>query len=91
MADNPILMSGVSGMQQGLRSMRDVAQDIAELNIADNPSSTDGETAERSVDQLQDVATAIVDLKLYQRQVQASAQVVKTADEVLGFLLDVRA
>ena len=36
-----------------------------------------------------DVAEVIVDLKVYQRQVQASAKVVQTADEVMGFLLSV--
>ena len=34
---------------------------------------------------------SIVDLKLYERSVEASAQVVKTADETLGTLLDIRA
>jgi flagellar hook protein FlgE len=34
---------------------------------------------------------SIVDLKLYERSVEASAQVVKTADETLGTLLDLRA
>lgn len=33
----------------------------------------------------------IVDLKLYERSVEASAQVVKAADETLGTLLDVMA
>jgi flagellar basal body rod protein FlgG len=38
-----------------------------------------------------EAAEAIVDLKMRQRQVEASAKVVETADAVLGFLLDVRA
>ncbi len=33
----------------------------------------------------------IIDLKLYERSVEASAQVVKTADETLGTLLDITA
>ena len=33
----------------------------------------------------------IVDLKIYERSVEASAQVVKTADETLGTLLDIMA
>jgi flagellar hook-associated protein FlgK len=32
-----------------------------------------------------------VDLQLYKRSVEASAQVVKTADETLGSLLDIMA
>jgi hypothetical protein len=33
----------------------------------------------------------MIDLKLYERSVQASAQIVKTADETLGSLLDIMA
>jgi hypothetical protein len=93
MAVNPMLVTGANGMQRGIRELRDVAQDVSELNVRDNPSGVDSESVERgaSNDQIDDAAQALVDLKLYQRQVQASAQVVKTADEVLGFLLDVHA
>ena len=48
-------------------------------------SSTRGGTG------IDEISAAVVDLKLYERQVQAATQVVKTADEVLGFLIDVHA
>ena len=38
-----------------------------------------------------DIVESIVDLKLYERSIEASAQVVRTADEVLGSLLDTMA
>ena len=41
------------------------------------------------LDDSADVAEAMVEMKVYQRQVQASAKVVQTADEVIGFLIDV--
>ncbi|VAX03980.1 hypothetical protein MNBD_GAMMA20-1107 [hydrothermal vent metagenome] len=38
-----------------------------------------------------DTARALVDLRTHQHQVEASAKVVKAADEMLGSLLDERA
>lgn len=83
MAVNPML-TGANGIQQAVRSFEGVAQEVASVNqngSADNTQPVG----------LDDMAELIVDLKLYTRQVQASAKVVETADEVLGFLLDVRA
>ncbi len=34
------------------------------------------------------MSSALIDLKMYSRQVQANVEVVKAADEMLGFLLD---
>jgi len=36
-------------------------------------------------------AWSLIDLRLYERNVQASSQVVKTANEMVGTLLDERA
>lgn len=88
-AVNPMLSAGANGIQQGLKALDSVAQEIAELNLKGDPGSSE-ENGTRA-DGLDDLASAMVDLKLYQRQVQASAKVVETADEVIGFLLDVRA
>ena len=88
MAVNPMLASGVNGIQSGMRGLENTAQDIAELNLSSD--SLDGLGIEGTrLDNPADVAEVIVDLKVYQRQVQASAKVVQTADEVMGFLLDV--
>ena len=86
MAVNPMLASGVNGIQNGMRGLEQTAQEIAELNL-DQPTQ-DGTQGTR-LDNPADVAEVIVDLKIYQRQVQASAKVVQTADEVMGFLLNV--
>lgn len=94
MAVNPIMnarmpqdarSAGVSGIHAGLRGMDLAAQEIAEMNVrprAGSPSPADG---------LDDAARALIDLQIYARNVQASVKVVKTADELLGFLLDQRA
>lgn len=94
MAVNPIMNArtpqdarsiGLSGIHTGLRGMDHAAQEIAELNVREH------DAAPAASDRLDDAAGALVDLRVYARNVQASAAVVKTADEVLGFLLDVYA
>ncbi|HET6470499.1 MAG TPA: flagellar biosynthesis protein FlgE [Pseudomonadales bacterium] len=94
MAVPPILQSGLNGIQSGLKGMNRAAQDIADLNLDDRSNSAsdnDVVKVDASPDRLTDAVEAIVDLRVHARQVQASAKVVATADEVLGFLLDVRA
>ena len=86
MAVNPMLASGVNGIQNGMRGLEKTAQEIAEFNL-DQP--TQGGMEGVGLDNPAEVAEVIVDLKVYQRQVQASAKVVQTADEVMGFLLNV--
>ena len=90
MAVNPMLTAGSNGITQGIKAVDSVATEIAQLNgqvgtSVDDAASTAGDSY------IQDTAEAIVDLQLYERQVQASAKVVKSADEMLGFLLDVHA
>lgn len=87
MAVNPMLPAGASGINQGVQALRDVAQEVAELNVSEPGTAA----PPASTDRVAQTAELMVDLKLYQRQVQASAKVVETADEVIGFLLDVQA
>ena len=94
MALNPIMQTGQGGIQTGLKGLKRTAQDIADLNLDDraNPTTDGGVIRhDKPTDKLMDAAEAIVDLKVHQRQVEASAKVVQTADAILGFLLDVRA
>lgn len=94
MAVNPIMQAGVNGIQMGIKGLNRAAQDIADLNLDDRAKSAADNDVERhtqSTQRVADTAEAIVDLKVHQRQVQASAKVIETADSILGFLLDVRA
>ncbi len=91
MAVNPMLSSGVNGIQTGLNGLQNVAHEIAALNPTTNPTDADAQVAPVSGPGLDEIAESIVDLKVYQRQVEASVKVVQTADEVIGFLLDVHA
>ena len=96
MAVNPVMQTGITGVQTGLQRLDRAAQDIAHLNVDDSRAQAgavdDGviRTA-TSGGRVDDAYDAIVELKLARRQVQASARVIETADEVLGFLLDIRA
>lgn len=76
MTINSVLQTGVQGVQQGIQGAEQAATKIVRAGTVDGPSGAN------------DVVEPIVELKLYERSVQASAQVVRTADEVLGTLLD---
>ena len=69
------LAVGIQGIQDGMVGMENAARKIAR-------GGTDGAGS---------LVEPIVDLKIYERSVEASAQVVKTADETLGTLLDIMA
>jgi hypothetical protein len=94
MAVNPIMSggrppvdafnAGVSGIRSGMRGVDGAAQEIAELNVREPDGGL-------RPDYLESATEALVDLKIYQRNVEAATKVVKTADEMVGFLLDIRA
>lgn len=94
MAVNPMMESvmsaGVHGMNVALQGVRGAAQEVAELNTA-AASSGFGSAAQAGSEDVEGLVDALTSLKLYERQVQASAKVVETADELIGFLLDVHA
>ncbi|MFA7555373.1 MAG: hypothetical protein WCY88_14075 [Spongiibacteraceae bacterium] len=73
-----VLSAGYQGIQSGLSATRTAAENINKAVASERP------------DTLNDLTKAAVELKVGERQVQASAEVVKTADEVLGTLLDTR-
>ena len=73
---------GMQGIQDGMQGMDNAARKIAR-------GGTDGPRG--IAESGSSLAEPIIDLKLYERSVEASAQVVKTADETVGTLLDIRA
>lgn len=79
---NNSLSIGLQGVQEGLQGMDNTARRIARGGVDGPQGSASGSG---------DMLEAIVDLRLYERSVEASAQVVKTADETLGTLLDIKA
>lgn len=89
---NNLLNLGIQGVQQGLVGMDTAARKIASAGVqteAGNPAGPQTQAGlQGSPD---DLAESLIDLRLYERNVQASSQVVKTANEMLGTLLDERA
>ncbi len=75
--------TGMQAIQSGVAGMDDAARRIARGGV-DGPQGTGGPTVGGMIEPM-------VDLQLYKRSVEASAQVVKTADETLGSLLDIMA
>ncbi|BES70694.1 hypothetical protein RE428_17120 [Marinobacter nanhaiticus D15-8W] len=74
---------GIQGVQDGMVGMENSARKIARAG-ADGPQGINAESGNSLVE-------PIVELNLYSRSVEASAQVVKTADETVGTLLDIMA
>ncbi|MGM0569713.1 flagellar biosynthesis protein FlgE [Marinobacter sp.] len=79
---NNALNIGIQGIQDGMQGVEGAARKIARGGVDGPRGTADGGNG---------MTESIVDLKLYERSVEASAQVVKTADETLGTLLDIRA
>jgi hypothetical protein len=73
---NSVLSTGVQGVQSGLNRANQAAAQIAR-------SGTTGENG--------DLATPIVELKSSELQAKASAAVIRTADDLLGTLIDTKA
>ncbi len=76
---NSVLNTGLQGIQSGMEGVQKAASQIVR-------GGQDGPAGSNT-----DIVEPIIELKLYERSVEASAQVVKTADEVLGTLLDTMA
>ena len=75
---NSAIQTGVDGIQRNLEGVERSASEIVRAGAVDGAAGSNSN----------DVVEAVVDLRLYERSVEASAQVVRTADEVLGTLID---
>lgn len=73
--DNNAMQLGLLGLNRSLDGVRETAGRIAS-------------TGQMNADSPTGLASALVDLKTYELQGRASAQVVKTVDEMIGSLFD---
>lgn len=87
--------SGIQGFQKATEQANQAAEDIAvETSVRrdDNTlNQTQSQTQINNEQKIPDLNQSIVDLKVAEFQAKSSAQVIKTADEVLGTLVDVTA
>ena len=85
--------SGLQGFQKADEDASKAASDIAASTSYRSESLQQSETTATAQLQTQtqpDLTQSIVDLKVAEFQAKGSANVIKTADETLGTLLDVR-
>lgn len=71
------ISSGLTGIQRGFNQFNRAAENIARVAITHNRQDT------------QDIARSLVDIKIAQHQIEASANVLKANHETLGYLLDI--
>lgn len=75
-----LMGAGLTGMQRGYQTVTNAANDIAQQSIANGGRGPTN-----------DLATPMVNLGVGERTTEASASVIRTADDMVGTLLDVMA
>ena len=80
MSLNSIMNTGLNGMLHAQGEIQKSAEQIVRAGTIDKDTST-----------AMDFAEPIVNMKIEQRVFDASAKVIKTADEMLGTIMDIRA
>lgn len=89
--------AGLSGIQAGQRRVEQAAGEIASSAVTTPPANPPqglqqvNPGSESQANGSVDLAESLVGLTQGRNEVQASARVVETADEVLGTLIDTRA
>lgn len=91
--------SGVQGFQKARETANQAAEDIVastaltteQENIASNAQETNKMNNQANTNQIPDLNQSIVNLKVAEFQAKASTEVIKSADDALGTLLDVTA
>ena len=75
-----VMATGMAGVHAGFQRANDAAQDIAQMATKESASGN----------AINDVTEAVVDLKVSELQVEASAKVVQTADDMMGTLINIK-
>lgn len=87
--------TGVQGFQKATQEANEAAANIvANTVVADEEASLETSTSDAEINSetnIPDLNQSIVDLKVAEFQAKASAQVIQSADDSLGTLLDVTA
>jgi len=82
--------SGVEGFQKATKSATEAAENIyAQTTQNQNQQSLESSSVNTSVTKIPELNQSIVELKVAEFQAKASSQVIQSADENLGTLLDV--
>lgn len=100
---NSVMSEGLRGMQHSQREMLKSAEEIAELNVREDPAtqavdkqplpaSAPLAPVERSVetDRGGNIAEPLIELRRQEQLFDASAKIISVADDALGSLIDVK-
>jgi hypothetical protein len=86
--------AGVQGFQQATEGANQAASDIARttasINEVSEPTTSIASALTSATNQPNGLTESIVNLRVAEVQAQASAKIIKSADENLGTLIDVR-
>jgi hypothetical protein len=83
--------SGVQGLQRSTEVADQAAADIVAQTTAAQEADVVNQAPANTDSKVPDLNQSIVDLKVAEHQAKASTEVIKTADDSLGTLLDVTA
>ena len=83
--------SGVQGLQKATEAADQAAEDIVAQTGAPREVDVVSQAAVSSEQKIPNLNQSIVDLKVAEHQAKASTEIIKTADDSLGTLLDVTA
>ena len=86
----PAFNSGLQGIQQASQDLNKTAFDIVRTGtqpVGEKSATTDFSSQNQT---LPDLSESVVDLKVAEYQAKSSLNVIKSADEALGTILDIR-
>lgn len=83
--------SGVQGLQRATEAADQAAADIVAETSASQEIGAASQASAPSDQEIPELNQSLVDLKVAEHQAKASTEVIKTADDSLGTLLDVTA
>lgn len=92
--------SGVQGYNNATQQASEAAANIVDATVVTQPSQDSADQAQTNTAATSELSSSqsipnlnqeLVNLKVAEHQAKASAEVIKTADETLGTLLDVTA
>jgi len=86
----PAFSSGLQGIQQSSKSLDRTAFDIVSVGTQVTDEGTLASGFSDQNQSLPDLSKSVVDLKVAEYQAKSSVNVIKSADEALGTLLDIR-
>lgn len=81
--------SGVAGYNQATERVAESANNIAQQQVT-KPQTEEATETQRAVSQARPIEESLINLRVAENEARTSANVIETADEVIGSLIDTR-